>query len=127
VLGEEHPLTAASYNNVASCLNAQGKHALERRAMEVLTVWTQDEREAYELRLKAQRDEATLLHEAREDGIEEGIKKGIEQGILIGQIRAYQEILKQPPTPEVELAKLPQQDLVALLAQLRKQLLPNGA
>jgi tetratricopeptide (TPR) repeat protein len=27
VLGEDHPDTAASYNIVAFCLNAQGKHA----------------------------------------------------------------------------------------------------
>jgi predicted transposase/invertase (TIGR01784 family) len=39
-----------------------------RRAMEVLTVWTQDEieRAAYESRMKALRDESSLLREVRE-------------------------------------------------------------
>jgi tetratricopeptide (TPR) repeat protein len=39
VLGREHPSTARSYNNVASCLHAQGKHAeafpLYRQALQI--------------------------------------------------------------------------------------------
>jgi tetratricopeptide (TPR) repeat protein len=39
VLGEEHPSTAASYNNVASNLNAQGKYEqaepLLRKGLEI--------------------------------------------------------------------------------------------
>ncbi|MDZ3838893.1 MAG: tetratricopeptide repeat protein [Rhodospirillales bacterium] len=39
VLGPEHPSTATIFNNVASCLNAQGRHgeaeALYRKALEI--------------------------------------------------------------------------------------------
>jgi hypothetical protein len=92
--------------------------------IEVLTVFTQDEREreAYEQRLKFQRDMSSSLRYHREQGIEVGRKEG-----LMGQIRLCQELLKQPTTPESELTSRSQEDLTALLAQLRKQLLPNGA
>jgi predicted transposase/invertase (TIGR01784 family) len=126
-----------------------------RRAMEVLTVFTQDEleREAYEQRLKAIRDQGSILvglqealearqaadqaREAAELALKEGLeeaREAAERGIahahktgLIGQILLCQEMLKQPSTPEAELTKLTQQDLAALLARLRKQLLPDGA
>ena len=42
---------------------------------------TEEEREIYEARLKALRDESGALETARIKGIEEGIKKGIEKGI----------------------------------------------
>jgi predicted transposase/invertase (TIGR01784 family) len=94
-----------------------------RRAMEVLTVFTQDEQERafYEARLKAQRDHSSLLREARE-----AEQRGIEKGTLAGQVRLCQELLKQPPTPEAELVALSREALSDLLAQLRKQVLPNG-
>ncbi len=41
---------------------------------------TEEEREIYEARLKALRDESGALETARIKGIEEGIKKGIEKG-----------------------------------------------
>ena len=88
-------------------------------------MFTQDERgrEIYELRLKYQRDQSSLLQDAEESGIE----KGIEKGALVGQIRLCQELLKQPPTPQAELSALSQEDLAALLAQLREQLTANGS
>lgn len=93
-----------------------------RRAMEVLTVWTQEEREreAYEQRLKFQRDQSSLMREVREAHIAK------ERGVAIGQIHAYQEVLKQPQTPEAELVALSQENLAALIARLRKQVFPNG-
>ena len=117
-----------------------------RRAMEVLTVFTQDEyeRAAYEARLKDQRDQSSLLREVREarearealaasekarEQAERGreqAERGRERGILIGKIHLCQELLKQPPTPEAELVALTPEALAALLAQLRKQALPNG-
>jgi predicted transposase/invertase (TIGR01784 family) len=88
-----------------------------RRAMEVLTVFTQDEREraAYEASLRFQRDQISLIQDAQ------------EKGALFGRVQAYQEMLKQPPTPETELAALPREELAALVEQLRKQLFANGA
>ena len=96
-----------------------------RRALEVLTVFTQDEREreAYEQRLKFQRDMSSSLRDQREQGIAVGRK----EGTLLGQIQLCQELLKQPPMSESELTSRSQEDLSALLTQLRKQLLPNGA
>ena len=108
-----------------------------RRALEVLTVFTQDEREReiYELRLKYQRDQSSLLQDAEERGIEKGVEKGIEKGIekglakgaLVSKIQGFQEMLKQPPTPQAELSALSQEDLAGLLAQLREQLTANGS
>jgi predicted transposase/invertase (TIGR01784 family) len=99
-----------------------------RRAMEVLTVFTQDERErlAYELRVKAQRDHSSLLQEIQDAEVR-GEERGIEKGVLLGQIRVYQELLKQAQTPEAELTALSREALLALHAQLREQLLRNGA
>src|SRR5262249_48296522 len=60
---------------------------------------------------------------ALEKGREEGIEKGREEGALMGQVQLCQELLKQPPTPQAELLALSQEELAALLTQLRKQLL----
>jgi predicted transposase/invertase (TIGR01784 family) len=104
-----------------------------RRAMEVLTVFSQDERERelYEQRVKFQRDQSSLLQEVRDaHEAEEQARKDADRGRkegLMGQIHLCQELLKQPRTPESELLALSQEDLTTLVAQLRKQLLPNGA
>jgi hypothetical protein len=63
---------------------------------------------------------------AEQKGIEKGMEQGRAQGELLGQIRLCRELLKQEPTPEAELLAMPQEELTALLGQLRKQLLPNG-
>jgi predicted transposase/invertase (TIGR01784 family) len=99
-----------------------------RRALEVLTVFTQDEREReiYELRLMAQRDQSSLLQDAKDRGLEEGLEKGLEKGALMGQVRLCQELLKVSPTSQAELSALSQEALAALVEQLRNQLLPNG-
>jgi hypothetical protein len=52
--------------------------------------------------------------------------KGIVKGTLVGKIQAFQEMLKQPLTPEKELRARSEQELDALLAQLRQQWLSNG-
>jgi hypothetical protein len=94
----------------------------------VLTVFTQDEREReyYELRLKYQRDQTSLVLDAKDQGRAEGLAEGIEKGTVIGEIRGFQRLLQQPQTPKEELAALSLKDLANLLAQLNKQLLPNG-
>jgi hypothetical protein len=55
----------------------------------------------------------------------QGIEKGFEKGEVIGRIHMCQEMLKQPETPKEELSALSQEDLSALLAQLRKQFMLN--
>lgn len=102
-----------------------------RRALEVLTVFTQDEREreAYEASLKFQRDQNSLLAEAaeaEERGTKKGMEKGLEQGALIGEIRLSQQLLKMPQSAEAELTQMSIEDLMALRAQLLKQLLPES-
>jgi hypothetical protein len=52
--------------------------------------------------------------------------KGLAKGALVGKIQAFQEMLKQPVTPETELRARPEQELGDLLVQLRKQWLSNG-
>jgi predicted transposase/invertase (TIGR01784 family) len=142
-----------------------------RRAMEVLTVFTQDEREraAYEERLMIQLDRNSLEYELqsltadkerltadkeqltadkeqltadkerlttdkerlaadkeRLTADKERLTADKERAVVMAQIHTYQEVLKRPLTPEAELVVLPQEDLAALLAQLRKQLLSGG-
>jgi predicted transposase/invertase (TIGR01784 family) len=94
-----------------------------RRAMEVLTVFTQDEKEraAYEAHLTFQRDQSSLLREAKEA---EG--RGMQKGALIGQVRLCQRMLKQPQASETDLAALSPEALTELLGQLLKQVLPKG-
>jgi hypothetical protein len=92
----------------------------------------EQERALYEARLKAQRDHSSLMREVREAreaegrARDEGRKEGRKEGALVGQVRLCQELLKQPQTPEAELAALPRAALADLLAQLRKQLSPTG-
>ena len=149
-----------------------------RRAMEVLTVFTQDEREraAYEQRLMYELDQRSLMEEVQEaraakqevtaarqeaatarqeaatakqeataakqeataakqeaatakqevTAARQEATAAKERGVAMGQIRAYQEILKQPLATEAELLAMTQEDLASLLAQLRKQLSANG-
>jgi predicted transposase/invertase (TIGR01784 family) len=107
-----------------------------RQALEVLAMFTKDEqeREIYELRLKYQRDQSSLLYDAEERGIKKGEERGEERGIkkgevkgLMGQIHLCQRLLKQPLTASEELTALPMEQLTALLDQLQNQLLPNGS
>jgi hypothetical protein len=52
---------------------------------------------------------------------EEGEKIGLAKGILIGEIRASQKMLGQPPTPTDELAAQPLETLQAMLQQFDAQ------
>jgi predicted transposase/invertase (TIGR01784 family) len=98
------------------------------RALEVLNVMTQSEleRERYESRLKAIRDENDRLYGAREEGRKEGRKEGLDKGALIGQIRLLQRMLKQTQQPIEELDQRSLEDLTRLADELEKQALPPG-
>ncbi len=91
-----------------------------QRAMEVLQMLTQSdlERERYQARLKAQRDQFSYLKIAREEGV--------EQGKTIGRIHLCQELLKLPLTPPEELLALPLAELQARAAALQRQLVGGG-
>lgn len=56
------------------------------------------ERERYDARQKAIRDQMSLLQEAKEEGRQEGE--------LMGRIHLCQRLLKQPLTPREELMQL---------------------
>jgi flagellar biosynthesis/type III secretory pathway protein FliH len=100
--------------------------------MEVLDMLTQDEveRERYRARVKAQRDHISFVQDAREEGLEkgraeglvkghaEGHQAGLQQGELIGQIHAYQRLLKLPLTPREELLAHSPADLAAQVDSL---------
>ncbi len=110
-----------------------------RKAMEILMKVSQDERERehYLERVRAQRDAANILEEARmarqegfaqgreegmEKGREEGMEKGIEKGKAIGRIQLLQQLLQQPETSSDELNRLPEQDLLRVEEALKQQL-----
>jgi predicted transposase/invertase (TIGR01784 family) len=101
------------------------------RCLEVMNVLTQNdrERELYEGRLKARRDQAALVHdvvqalqEGREEGHKEGLKEGREKGMLIGRIQAYEELLGRPPSSAADLQALSLEQLAERVDQLRAQL-----
>lgn len=81
-----------------------------RRALEVLNVVSLNdhERELYEGRIKARRDE-----EARKKDSEQAE----DRGILIGAIRLSQKLLGQPMTPREDLSLLSLDDLTRLAAE----------
>jgi predicted transposase/invertase (TIGR01784 family) len=90
------------------------------RAMEVLRMLTQDEqeRERYQARLKAQRDQRSFLKDAREEGLE----IGRQIGEIEGRIHLCQRLLKLPLTPADELAALSLPELQARASALEQQL-----
>jgi len=76
------------------------------------------ERERYEARQKAVRDQMSLL----EGALEQGLEKGREQGVLIGWVQLCQQLLHLPVTPQDELLRLPPGELRALAERLRSEL-----
>jgi predicted transposase/invertase (TIGR01784 family) len=90
-----------------------------RRALEVLTVTSLNshERELYEGRLKARRDRAAEMQDAREEGESEGLRKGE----LIGRIRTLEELLGLPVTARDNLARMTDAEREELADRLRQQ------
>lgn len=99
-----------------------------RQALEVLNVFRQNEveYERYLDRLKAKRDASTRtnLDGARKYGYDHGRDEGYELGakvVLSRQIQFLQQLLKQPQTPNEELAGLSVEELSRRAAQLEQQ------
>jgi len=97
------------------------------------------ERERYETRLKAQRDQISFVLDAREEGLEvglaqgraqgraEGQQEGVQQGELVGRIHAYQRLLKLALTPGEELLAFSPAELARKAEALEQQLGIGGA
>jgi predicted transposase/invertase (TIGR01784 family) len=94
----------------------QGNTPIIHRALEVLNVMTQNDhdQELYEARLKARRDRAAELEDAR--------AQGDARGILKGQILLALRLLKQEPTSQEVLNAMPLDELAQLARQLEEQL-----
>ena len=102
---------------------------------------TEVERERYEARLKAIRDEVarqeTALQRGRVMGLEEGLAKGLargreegitrgrEEGIAhgttVGRVHTLQSLLDCPLTPMEELVAMSEEQLAQLADQLERQ------
>lgn len=88
-----------------------------RKAAQEFAMLTKEavERERYEARQKAIRDQMSLLQEAREDGREEGRQEGrqegVQQGELIGRLQVCQRFLRRHVTPRDELERLSLEEL----------------
>jgi predicted transposase/invertase (TIGR01784 family) len=115
-----------------------------REAREALRMLAQDpiEREIYEGRLKAIRDERAKMHgmlelgltqgrtegrregrtEGRTEGRAEGRTEGRAEGVLMGQIEILQTLLGEEPTPRSELETLSMESLQQRVAELRQRL-----
>lgn len=107
-----------------------------RRAVEVLKVFTQEERERerYEARLKAERDRASSLRAAEERGLQIGEQRGLQigeqrglqigeqRGLQIGRIHLCENLLQRPTTPREALAVLSLDELRALADRLEAEL-----
>ncbi len=102
-----------------------------RRTIEELKMLTQEEleRERYESRQKAIRDQISLLHEAQEEGLEkgraegrlEGRLEGRHEGEYIGRIHLCERRLGRDLTPADQLMALPIEALHERAHQLEKE------
>ncbi len=93
----------------ADHLPAEFSEPVYQHAFKELKMLTQDdlERERYESRQKAIRDQISLLEGARE----QGIKKGRKEGQLIGRIQLCEQLLNRPSTTHEHLAALSLEEL----------------
>jgi predicted transposase/invertase (TIGR01784 family) len=96
-----------------------------RQAMEALEMIAQIDlnKEIYEGRLKAVRDERSRL----EDALSSGMSIGQERGELIGQIKILQRMLGQPATSRADLGAMPLAALESLAARLEREVMPGQA
>jgi hypothetical protein len=88
-----------------------------RQAMEVLMMLARVDiqKEIYEGRIKARRDERMRLIDA--------LAEGRAEGVLIGRIEFAQKLLRREATPRAALEAMPLEALEALAAQLERELL----
>ncbi|MCR4414817.1 MAG: Rpn family recombination-promoting nuclease/putative transposase [Thermoguttaceae bacterium] len=108
----------------ADALPVPFRDPIYQRTVKELEMLTKDalERERYEARQKAIRDQMSLLEGALEQGLEQGLERGRTQGMLIERVRLCQQLLNRPVTPEDELLRLPIDELRALADKLKSEL-----
>ena len=96
-----------------------------RQAMEVLMILARVDiqKEIYEGRIKARRDEHMRLIDTLAEGRAEGREEGREEGVLIGRIEFAQKLLRREVTPRAALEAMPLEALEALAVQLERELL----
>lgn len=89
------------------------------RALEELQMLkqTDQERELYEARRKAQLDYNTGLKVSRIEGMEEGFARGEK----IGAIHAYERLLNRPVTPATQLAERSLEELTQFADRLQEE------
>ena len=88
------------------------------------------ERQVYDDRLKAERDEWARTAQAKLDGLEEGMEKGLEKGLekgrrqgqIIGKIELLCQLLNQPYLGERPLHEQTEEELAAFEADLQRRL-----
>ncbi len=75
------------------------------------------DREIYEGRLKARRDERAKMSGA----LEQGMQQGVEKGLLVGRIQMCQELLGVEGASRAELETLDIENLQRIADELRGQ------
>ena len=83
---------------------------------------TPEERQHYEDRLKAERDEWARTAQAKLDGREEGREEGRRQGQIIGKIELLCQLLNHPYLGERPLHEQTVEELAAFEADLQLRL-----
>jgi hypothetical protein len=78
------------------------------------------ERERYNDRQKKLRDDSWLPKALREAAVDEGRAEG-----LIGQIHAFEEVLRREPTPREKLERMSIEQLQSLAEQAKVDLLAS--
>ncbi len=79
---------------------------------------TDTQREIYEGREKALRDERARMYHATTEGYERGLRKGA----LIGRVETLEGLLGQEPTKPSDLESMSAGDLQRMADELRQQL-----
>ncbi len=64
----------------------------------------------------------TIYEVLFEPRLEQGIREGIEKGEVIGRIRAFQEVLRQPVDSKEQLLLLTHDELQSRAQQLQRML-----
>ena len=97
-----------------------------QKAMEVLMRMSQnaEERARYESREKFRRDMNQIQTDAA-NATEKGMEKGMEKGTYLGEIKAFQFVLKQPQTSKEEFEKMSLEEIQRLAEELRRQIAPK--
>ncbi|MBI3920220.1 MAG: hypothetical protein HY318_02285 [Armatimonadetes bacterium] len=87
---------------------------------------TDMQREIYQGRIKARRDERMRMYEATEQGLQEGLQQGLQQGLtkgaLIGGIEVLHKLLGHTPLPRCDLESMDLRDLQQMQEQLMQRL-----